>query len=217
MNSRHLYLHGFASGPSSSKANCFRDRFRALGHDLEIPNLVPGDFSEMTITGELDILASLLESHTGNNPVTLIGSSLGGYVASLFTAAQPHRIARLVLLAPAFGFPTRWIECYDPVEHENWRMTGMTTVHNYESNREEQLGYRIITDAALYPDYPRLPAEIPLHIHHGTRDESVPLEHSHIFLEQNPHAKLTEHDADHSLEEVLDPLWSEIASFLELS
>ena len=37
-----LYLHGFASGPSSNKARFLSERFRALGIPMEIPDLTPG-------------------------------------------------------------------------------------------------------------------------------------------------------------------------------
>ena len=35
------YLHGFASGPGSTKAQFFRAELAALGATLEIPDLAP--------------------------------------------------------------------------------------------------------------------------------------------------------------------------------
>ena len=100
-----IYLHGFASGPQSSKAQFFRARFAGLGIHLEIPALDGGDFENLTITGQLDVLAQV----AGDQPVTLIGSSMGGYLAALF-AARHSNVEKLVLMAPAFGFARRWAE-----------------------------------------------------------------------------------------------------------
>src|SRR6266540_3004585 len=38
-----LYLHGFASGPSSHKARVLSARFAVLGIGMEIPDLTPGE------------------------------------------------------------------------------------------------------------------------------------------------------------------------------
>jgi len=46
------YLHGFASGPGSTKAQFFRARIAEHGIALEIPDLAP-DFAHMTVTGML--------------------------------------------------------------------------------------------------------------------------------------------------------------------
>jgi predicted esterase YcpF (UPF0227 family) len=39
-----VYLHGFASGPASTKAQFFRTRFAERGVELAIPDLAP-DFT----------------------------------------------------------------------------------------------------------------------------------------------------------------------------
>jgi len=48
---RILYLHGFASGPSSSKARYFRGRLEAAGAHVEVPDLAAGDFEHLTLSG----------------------------------------------------------------------------------------------------------------------------------------------------------------------
>jgi pimeloyl-ACP methyl ester carboxylesterase len=98
---RHLYLHGFASGPGSHKAAWFGTRLARHGIELEVPDLNAGDFPHLTLTRQMAVLDALLAGEPG--PVTLIGSSFGGYLAALLAERDP-RVARLVLLAPAFGF-----------------------------------------------------------------------------------------------------------------
>src|SRR5438128_2592048 len=102
---RILYLHGFASGPASKKARYFRDRFAERGVSIEIPDLAAGDFDHLTITGQLGVI----ERAVHDEPVCLIGSSLGGYLAALY-ASQHQEAERLVLMAPAFNFVAGWRE-----------------------------------------------------------------------------------------------------------
>ena len=100
-----VYLHGFASGPGSQKAQYFRERFAGCGVDLAIPDLAGGDFEHLTITRQLQVI----EHRVDGRAVALIGSSMGGYLAALY-AARHAGVERVVLMAPAFGFARRWPE-----------------------------------------------------------------------------------------------------------
>src|SRR5260370_10562433 len=124
--SRIIYLHGFASGPSSSKARFFQDRFAQLGIGLEIPDLAEGNFEHLTITGQLNVI----EHTAAGDPVSLIGSSMGGYLATLYAARHPE-VEKLILMAPAFSFPTRWPDELGEGKREEWRRTGMLPVFHY--------------------------------------------------------------------------------------
>ena len=54
---RILYLHGFASGPSSSKAPILRARAcEPRARQVDIPDLADGDFEHLTITGQLAVI-----------------------------------------------------------------------------------------------------------------------------------------------------------------
>src|SRR5262249_55137684 len=86
------YLHGFASGPGSTKAQLFRARLAERGVELAIPDLAP-DFTHMTIGSQLAIVDALLD----RAPTLLCGSSLGGYLAALAAARRPERVPALLL------------------------------------------------------------------------------------------------------------------------
>ena len=98
MKRRFVYLHGFASGALSRKARCFRERLAAAGHTLEVPDLSGGDFESLTVGSQLRIV----EETVHGGPVTLIGSSMGGYLAALYASRHPE-VEKLLLLAPAFS------------------------------------------------------------------------------------------------------------------
>src|SRR5260370_807702 len=81
-----IYLHGFASGPLSSKAQFFRRRFAEHGVTMQIPDLNEGDFEGLTISRQLLAVDRIAEGED----VRLMGSSMGGYLAALYAARHPQ-------------------------------------------------------------------------------------------------------------------------------
>ena len=108
----------------------FRERFAELGIGLEVPDLAEGDFARLTISGQLQVI----ERASGGEPVTLMGSSMGGYLAALY-AARHAEVDRLVLMAPAFCFLKRWTETLGPAAMEKWRNGGSLDVFHYGEGR----------------------------------------------------------------------------------
>jgi len=205
--SRIVYLHGFASGPGSKKARFFRERFAELGMGLEVPDLAEGDFRRLTLSGQLNIIERLARSQ----PVTLIGSSMGGYLAALY-AARHAEVERLVLMAPAFCFLQRWISTIGPAALEEWRSSGALDVFHYGEGRKVPLGYQLMEDAEQYENYPDV--RQPALIFHGKKDASVPLAYSEEFAKRHSTVKLRIMNSDHELLNVLDDMWMETREFL---
>lgn len=202
-----LYLHGFASGPASKKAQYFARRFAAHDVQLQIPDLAAGNFSQLTITGQLRVI----EQAAGGQPVTLIGSSLGGYLAALY-ASRHAETQRVVLLAPGFAFPLRWPEALGAERMAEWRRTGYLSVYHYGEKKEARLGYQLVEDAALYEDYP--PVAQPCLIFHGKDDDVVPIARSIEFAKGKANVELHVEDSDHELLNVLEPMWQRIRQFV---
>ena len=147
--SRIVYLHGFASSPASNKARFFAQRLRDAGATVDIPDLANGDFESLTLTAQLQVI----ERAAGGEPVCLIGSSMGGYLAALYAERHPE-VPRVVLLAPAFCFARRWAERLGEEAVAKWRDTGALEVWHYGENRSRKLAYGLLEDARQYPDYP---------------------------------------------------------------
>jgi len=198
-----IYLHGFASGPHSSKAQYFRRRFAELGVEMQVPDLSEGDFDNLTISGQL----RAIERIAGGEDVRLIGSSMGGYLAALY-AARHREVTRLVLLAPAFGFGRRWRDMLGEEKVDEWRRSGGLTVFHYGDKRERRVGYALLEDARKYEDYPDVSQ--PVLIFHGRRDEVVPVEYSERFAALHPQATLRILDSDHQLLNALEEMWAGI-------
>ena len=201
------YLHGFASGPASTKAQLVRARLAALGYELAIPDLAP-DFTRQTITSQLAIAEALLDSE----PAILMGSSLGGYLAALVAARHPERVRALVLLAPAFGFAPRWEAQLGPEVMAHWHRHGVMPVMHYGREREALLSIELLTDARRYPDEPD--PVVPALVVAGRFDDAVPLATVETFARRRPERELVVYEAGHQLTEVLEPMWELIRTFL---
>jgi pimeloyl-ACP methyl ester carboxylesterase len=203
------YLHGFASGPGSTKAQFFRARLAELGARLEIPDLAP-DFTHLTVTGMLAIVEAVI----AREPAVLLGSSLGGYLGTLAAALHPENVRGLVLLAPAFGFAARWEERIGAAAVARWRRKGMAFVYHYGREREEPLSIDLLDDARRYPEEPDPPA--PTLVFAGRRDDAVPLAAVEHFAAARPDTReLIVLESGHELTDVLEPMWERTRGFLE--
>jgi hypothetical protein len=203
-----VYLHGFASGPGSTKAQFFRARLAARGATLDVPDLAP-DFTHLTVSGMLRIV----EPYLSRAPAVLVGSSLGGYLATLAAARAPDRVRGLVLFAPAFGFGRRWAERIGPAALAEWRAEGTMPVHHYGRQRDEPLSVEILDDAARYPEEPD--PRCPALVFAGRLDDAVPIATVEAFTRGRPERRLVVFDeSGHELNDVLEPMWTQMASFL---
>jgi len=201
-----IYLHGFASGPQSSKAQFFRSRFEALGVTMQVPDLSEGNFERLTIGGQLRVIERIADG----DEVWLMGSSMGGYLAALYAARHPQ-VTKLVLLAPAFGFARRWALMLGEEKIAEWSRTGWLPVYHYGDKMERRVGYELLEDAGRYEDYPRISQ--PALIFHGRHDDVVPVEYSEEFAARHPQVKLQVMESGHELINVLEEMWMEIVEF----
>jgi uncharacterized protein len=209
-STQYIYLHGFASSPNSAKVDYLDDRFRELDLELTAPDFNQGDFSHLTITRQLTQVGSLFS----DRPVTLIGSSLGGLTAAWLGQKYPQ-VERLVLLAPAFGFVEHWLPKLQPEELEQWQNSGYLPIYHHGEQRSLPLHYQFITDAQNYPTA-NLTRAVPTLICHGLQDEVIPFQASDDYQISRPWVKLVKYDSDHTLMDVIDPIWQEIQQFCQL-
>jgi pimeloyl-ACP methyl ester carboxylesterase len=206
---RIVYLHGFASSPGSNKAQFFKDRFTDCGVPVEIPELDRGDFTGLTITGQLEVV----ERTVARRPAILMGSSLGGYLAALF-ASRCALVEKLILMAPALRFPSRWQERYPAAEMEEWRRKGVWPIYHFGSRGLRPIGYQLVEDSRAYEDEPEFSQ--PALIFHGMHDDVVPVEISRQYAARRPNVTLRLLDSDHELTDVLEPMWSGVCQFLDI-
>jgi len=202
-----VYLHGFASSPSSRKARFFQEKVSAMGIPFEAPALDEGDFRNLAISRQL----ALIEGRFELRGALLMGSSLGGYLAALLAARHPE-IDRLILLAPAFNLFARWTSQMTGKQLAEWERNGELPVFHYGAGREMPIGYQFIVDAKQYEPFPPFTQRALLF--HGINDTVVPIESSMEYVKTHPNAKVFRMTSGHELIDVLEPIWYQMEGFL---
>ncbi len=202
----YVYLHGFTSERIGTKSDallahaCQRRRgfarFDFRGHGQS-----SGDVGVITVSELIEDAATVL-NHVG--PAILVGSSLGGMVASWTAALNPDLVKGLVLLSPAFGYLSRMAN--HPAREEMVLVTS--------TQKEVRLHNRVLDDAAGF-DEANLPQRLsmPVLLVHGECDSTVPPAVSRRCFEQIPHERKTlwiipggDHQLDAPILEVLEKM-----------
>ncbi|MBD2177620.1 esterase [Pseudanabaena sp. FACHB-1998] len=217
---KYLYLHGFASSPNSYKANYMKEKFQEVGLTLHVPDLNLTDFSQVTLSEQLDYLernylTNSLDNFLGNDePIAVIGSSLGGFLA-VQLAMRSQSVQKLVLFAPAFGFGDRISQTLGVENIAKWQQDGTREFFHYGLKRNVNLHYRFLADAQTYAGS-ELKRSLPILIFHGLHDEVVPCRLSEEFVEGRSQVTLKLLDDDHALGKDLESMWHEIKQFLPI-
>ena len=88
--STKIFIHGLESSNQGTKSIFFREKFPDM-----ILQTYKGDLQE-----RMKKLKGVL---AGKSNIRLVGSSFGGLMASLFAMEKEHRVAKIILLAPAIN------------------------------------------------------------------------------------------------------------------
>lgn len=215
------YLHGFASSPSSTKGQRLASDLAARGLVLHRPDLAEPDFAHLTVSASLGVIDRMDRrmdrrmdaEHGAGARWSIVGSSLGGYLAALWAQRNPTRVDRLVLLCPAFNMNQWWPRVVGADGMASWRAHGslampdargvMTPVH-----------WRFIEDALAYPAFPEVPC--PTLILHGRRDATIPVASSIAYGESRDRVRVRTLDDDHALTASLDAISAAVVAEFEL-
>lgn len=203
-----LWLGGFRSDMQGSKATALAQwaketgfgfiRFDYSGHgDSE------GDFTKLSVTEwRLDALF-ILKQFASAEPLHIIGSSMGGWIALLLVREAKEKIASLTLIAPApdFTFRLMWPNLSD--EKKATLERGETIYDETHYDDPLPLTPYLFEQGKKWPvlDAPITFSE-PVRILQGMRDASVPWKHAQQLVEHissnDIHYTLIK-DGDHSL------------------
>ncbi|HEY9824269.1 MAG TPA: YqiA/YcfP family alpha/beta fold hydrolase [Stenomitos sp.] len=208
----YLYLHGFASGPSSVKLLYLRECFAADGIALQTPDLNQNDFFNLTLTRQIQQCEALFAANP--QPWTIVGSSLGGLTAA-WLGQRNATVARLILLAPAFEFLPYWQQQLGAEQLTQWQQTGQIEVYHHAVQRSLPLSYQFWLDAQRYKEVD-INRAVPTLILHGTEDEVIPVEASRRYAAQRPWSTLVELQCDHGMINNLPQIWEQTRRFCGL-
>jgi pimeloyl-ACP methyl ester carboxylesterase len=202
-----IYLHGFASSGASGKAAYLGQRLRERGERFAAPDLNQPDFSTLTITRMIEQTHALIEAEP--EPVTLIGSSLGAFVAVNVAAKWPALVKSLVLLAPAVDLRDLGGE-----QLQAWRETGQMVVFHFAYGRMIPVHYELYEDARRY-DTMNADVRMPVLIFQGRRDSVVHPATVESWSRRRPNVELHLVDDDHQLAASLPYIWNVTSRFLD--
>lgn len=206
-----VYLHGFASSAGSSKATYLAERLRACGVDFQAPDLNLPDFTTLTVTRMLEQTGALIDRESG--PITLVGSSLGGYVAVNAAVKWPDRVTRLVLLAPALDFSDAGLRGPGGADIAEWKRTGSLNVFHFGYGRMMPIHYGLYDDARRY-DAMHARIDVPTLVFQGSRDTAVDPATVERWSRARPNVELHMLDDGHQLTESIEYIWAEMQTFL---
>ena len=207
----YIYLHGFASGTGSTKARYIRQQFANIGIELQVPDLNQDDFTHLTVSRQI---AQVVDLFPEKDPVTLIGSSLGGWVSTIIAQDYPQ-VEKIILLAPAFDFLNHWLPKIGDRQLNVWENTYYLPIYHHALKNLSPLHYNFVVDARRYP-LAQIDRVLPTLIIHGISDDVIPISASREFAQDRYWVKLLEWESDHQLTNVSDRIWQEICDFCRL-
>ncbi len=210
---RWLYLHGFASGPESSKGLGVAAHYARRGVRVERLGLRVPSFERQRLGAMIEATRAAVGGE--RDRAVIFGSSLGGLTACR-AAERDARVAALVLLAPAFRFVERWRRRLGEEAWETFRRSGWLAVDDHAEGGRKRVDFGFALDAEAvdrgsggWPD-----VRVPCLVVHGRRDDVVDPELSRRWAAGKPHVRLVEVDDGHELAASLDVIVREADTFL---
>jgi pimeloyl-ACP methyl ester carboxylesterase len=173
-----VFLPGYASDMTGAKALAVEAWAKAHGRacvrfDYSGCGASPGNFEDFTLADWRDDALAVVDQLV-EGPVTLVGSSMGGWIMLLVALARPDRIAGLVGVAAAPDF-TSW----GFTEEEKSTLTRTGRLERASPYADAPtVTTRAFWDAgeALRVLWPNLAITCPVRLIHGQRDDDVPWE-----------------------------------------
>ena len=179
-----VWMGGYRSDMTGTKAEALAAwgagagraflRFDWTGHGES-----SGAFGTATITDWRADALAVIDTLT-EGPLVLVGSSMGGWIATLAALARPDRIAGLVLVAPAPDFTSALVA---PRMTEGDRET-LAREGAWADAEGQTYSAALMQDGARWTLLPGpVAVRAPVRILQGGRDTAVPWRHALAFAE----------------------------------
>ena len=191
---RVTFAHGLWSSTDSSKAAWMR----AQGWEVVTVDMRKFGWDQASQT------RAVLEAIDEQGPFdVLIGSSFGGLATANAAAQRPDLDLRLVLLAPAFGYPDLVEQTLGSDAMDAWEQTGNHAFHppGWEEPVVLEWSFMEAVQELAWPELTH-----PTAILHGSQDDVVPLSNSEKASADRAHVSLHVVDDGHRLHQSLEAL-----------
>lgn len=223
-----IYLHGFASGPASTKARAFATWGSERGIDVQALDLRVPSFESLRFSAIVARVRAAIDASGGASArAALIGSSLGGLAACRAAESDP-RVCALFLLAPAFRLAQSWRERLGEEGWSRWRTDGWLQVDDRATSSSSDPRDALRVDFGFIEELERIDGtrkgaehyrwpdvRVPTFIVHGRQDDVVNIEVSRTFARTRRHVHLLEVDDGHDLAASIPTILAEADRFFD--
>jgi pimeloyl-ACP methyl ester carboxylesterase len=183
-----LFITGFLSKRWGNKSKALADvcRQRNWGFccfDFRGNGESEGAFTDYTLCDWLEDARCVTNMLANSSPLTVIGSSLGGWLAWILGQEFPQ-VKQLVLLAPAFNMMGKRAQEIPPVRRQQWEATGWMPWDDDALHRDFPLSWKWVEESeAIWSRRFDPLRKVPTRIVHGLQDVVIPPKGSWEFTE----------------------------------
>ncbi|MEX2492151.1 MAG: alpha/beta fold hydrolase [Nitrospirales bacterium] len=143
-----------------------------------------GRFGDYTLTDWLDDARQVLQIMADGPPVTIVGSSLGGWLAWILGQEISH-VHQLVLLAPAFNMMGKRAQDIPASRRDEWERTGWMPWADDALHRDFPLSWKWVRESeSLWNQRFQQLGRVPTTILHGLQDDVIDPQGSWKFSEE---------------------------------
>jgi len=173
-----LFITGFLSKRWGNKSQALADLCREHNwgfccFDFRGNGDSEGTFPDYTLDNWLEDAQAVTKMLADGPPVTIIGSSLGGWLAWLLGQEFSH-VQQLVLLAPAFNMMGKRAQDISPDRRNQWKTTGWMPWDDDALHKDFPLSWKWVEESeALWTKQFAIPRRVPTCIVHGLQDTVI--------------------------------------------
>lgn len=184
-----LFITGFLSRRWGSKSKalaqwCVEQTWGFCCYDVRGFGDSEGTFAEYSLSDWLDDARSVISMLSQSPPLTIVGNSLGGWIAWL-VAQEFGRIDRLILIAPAFNMMGVRAKDISEQRRRDWMRSGSMPWDDDPVHKDWPLSWKWVeeSEALWKTTFDRL-RPVRTSIVHGLQDTAIAPEGSKRFVEQ---------------------------------
>lgn len=210
---RWLYLHGFASGPESSKGVALAAHYARQGIHLERLNLRQPSMERLRLSAMMKTVRDAIGGESDR--AVVFGSSMGGLTACR-VAEEDARVCALVLLAPAIRALEQLRRRLGPENMRRWEQQGWLETQDHAEKRMTRVDFGFAAELETldarsggWPD-----VRVPTLIIHGRQDDTCDIATSRQWARGRRHVRLIEVEDGHELVASLGRITAEADDFL---
>lgn len=184
-----LFITGFLSKRWGNKSKtlaqwCEKKGWGFCCYDVRGFGDSEGTFTDYTLSDWIADARSVLETLRQGPPITIVGNSLGGWIAWLM-AQECQEVERLILIAPAFNMMGLRAKSIDPERQHDWHTAGWMPWDDEPAHRDFPLAWKWVEESEAYwkTSFDRL-RPVKTTILHGLQDTVILPSGSSEFVEQ---------------------------------